>query len=108
LQIGVLTLAIPGQFKVGNPGGPGRPAGSKDEKWKSIQALWDELQKLMPSLTPAKKAEIYMRIIELHAKRIFGQLPDTPEQSVENAKKAFQSTLSVVGLQILDDINKPK
>lgn len=72
-------------FKEGHPGGPGRPKGSKDEKWKSLQSLWDELIKLFPKLPDNKKADIYLTMIKLHAERVLAKLPNTPDDSVNNA-----------------------
>ncbi len=84
--------------KGGNPkmvvGGPslnpgGRPAGSKDKKWATLQYWYERLEKSLedPKMTVAQRAQIEMQMITV----ILGRKPlppDSPEDSVENALAA--------------------
>ena len=74
------------------PGDPlinrkGRPVGSKDEKWKSAQAIWDLLQAEWNQLTPNQRAGYAMDVFKLHFERAIAQLPKNQNDSLNSANK---------------------
>lgn len=77
-------------FKGGVSGNPaGKKPGTKDKKWATLQYWFERLQKTLDDskLPLAVRAQIELKMTELLMAR--KQLPpDTPEDSVENARAA--------------------
>jgi len=75
-------------------GGPGRPPGCKDKKWASIQYWFEKIELDFYSLEPRDRVKIAIDVfLALLARK---QLPpETPEESVENAKK-LQEELNAI------------
>jgi hypothetical protein len=77
-----------GSFKPGVSGNPkGRPVGSKDQKWKSAQAIWDLLQAEWANLTPNQRAGYAMDVFKMHFERAIAQLPKDSNDSLTSANK---------------------
>ena len=74
--------------QIANPAG--RPKGSKDEKWKSIQAMWDMLIAEFDKLTPAQRAHYSFEMVKLHFERAIAQLPKNQSESLTNANKLME------------------
>lgn len=74
------------RFKPGNPGGPGRPKGATDKKWASLQYWFEKIEADFDSLEARDRVKIAVDLfLALLARK---QLPpETPEESVENAKR---------------------
>jgi len=68
----------------------GRPVGSKDEKWKSIQAMWDLFMADFDLLTPAQRAHYSFEMVRLHFERAIAQLPKNQSDSLTNANKLME------------------
>lgn len=76
------------KFQPGQSGNPaGKPKGSKDQKWKSAQAIWDLLQAEWDSLTPNQRAGYAMDVFKLHFERAISQLPKDSNDSLNSANK---------------------
>jgi hypothetical protein len=73
-------------FQPGNPGGPGRPAGSKDKSHLLAETWSARLDTIWGDLKSAQKANICCRIFCALVSRQQSHL--TPEQSVANATAA--------------------
>jgi hypothetical protein len=75
-------------FKKGEINNPkGRPVGSKDQKWKSIQAMWDLFMAEYDQLTPNQRAHYAFETVKMHFERAIAQLPKEQEDSVLSAQK---------------------
>ena len=82
-------------FQKGYKGGPGRPKGSKDRlKWQRLQTCWDEFMLLLPKLTDPEKAKYWFRMVEMHFEKTIARIPVTPDESVANAKAAYEEMKS--------------
>ena|SRR5260221_11209560 len=68
----------------------GRPVGSRDEKWKSIQAMWDLFIADFELLTPAQRAHYSFEMVRLHFERAIAQLPKDQSDSLTNANKLME------------------
>lgn len=75
----------------------GRPVGSKDEKWKSIQAMWDMFMAEYDKLTPAQRAHYAFETVKMHFERAIAQLPKDQNESVLRANEM---------LEVLKDLEK--
>ena len=74
-------------FQPGNPGGPGRPPGSKDKSHLLAETWAARLDEDWEDLKPSTRANICCRIFcALISRQVFHL---TPEESVKNANTAF-------------------
>lgn len=74
-------------FQLGNPGGPGRPAGSRDKSHLLAETWAARLDEDWKELKPSTRANICCRIFcALISRQVFHL---TPEESVKNADAAF-------------------
>lgn len=73
-------------FVKGQSGNPaGKPKGTKDKKWQSIQAMWDMFVKDFSKLTPAQRAHYSFEMVKLHFERAIAQIPKEASESLSNA-----------------------
>lgn len=79
---------------VSGKAGPGRPKGSKDKSYLTLQYWYEELMKDWPKLKPAQRAKLTTQLMQMLTNKL-KQLPQSPEDSVLNATAA-QEMLSVL------------
>jgi|SRR5579859_245995 len=78
-------------FQKGVSGNPaGKPKGTKDKKWQSIQAIWDMFIEEYPKLRSNEKAKYMLEIFKLHFERAIAQLPKDQTDSILNANKMME------------------
>lgn len=78
-------------FEKGKSGNPnGRPLGAKDQKWKSIQAMWDLFMAEYDKLTPAQRAHYAFETVKMHFERAIAQLPKDSNESVLRANEMME------------------
>lgn len=70
----------------GKPG-PGRPKGSKDKSYLTLQFWYDELMKDWGSLSPAQRAKLSKELMQMLVNKM-KSMPGSPEESVSNIKEA--------------------
>lgn len=68
--------------------GPGRPKGSKDKKFMTLQYWYDELLKDWNKLKPAQRAKLSVQLMQMLTNKL-KQLPVDPQDSVFNANEAL-------------------
>lgn len=76
----------------------GRPLGSKNKNWLSLQYWFGMIAENAETLTPKEKINIGFRAAELLTPKI-QVLPQEPGDSVDNAKRA---------LELIKDLETPK
>lgn len=69
--------------------GPGRPKGSVDKKYLSIQFWYDELRKDWTKISAQQRAKLSVQLISLLVGKT-RNLPQTQGDSVENATEALE------------------
>lgn len=75
-------------FQKGVSGNPaGKPKGTVDKKWQSIQAIWNMFIAEYPKLKPNEKSRYMLEIFKLHFERAIAQLPKETNDSVMSAQK---------------------
>jgi len=65
----------------------GRPKGSKDKSYLTLQYWYDQIMKDWDRISPAQRVKTSTQLMQMLTNKI-KQLPGTPEQSVINAKEA--------------------
>jgi hypothetical protein len=75
-------------FLKGHKGQGGRPKGSKDKKFLTLQFWFDELCKDWPKLKPAQRAKLSVQLMQMLTNKL-KQLPSDPSDSVFNANEAL-------------------
>lgn len=65
----------------------GRPKGSKDKSYLTLQYWYDELMKDWDKIRPAQRAKLSMQLMQMLTNKI-KNLPGSPEESVMNAQAA--------------------
>ena len=66
----------------------GRPKGSKDKKFLTLQFWFDELCKDWPKLKPSVRAKLSVQLMQMLTNKM-KQLPSDPQDSVFNANEAL-------------------
>lgn len=74
------------KFEKGHKG-PGRPKGSKDKSYLTLQYWYDELRADWDKLRPAQRAKLSVQLMQMLVNKM-KSMPNSPEQSVVNAKEA--------------------
>ena len=80
------------------PKSPGRPKGSKDKSYLTLQYWQDELMKDWPKLKPAQRAKLSAQIMQMLTNKMKA-LPSNPADSVRNVEES---------IKLLDAIEKGK
>lgn len=68
--------------------GPGRPKGSKDKKFLTLQFWFDELCKDWPKLKPAQRAKLSVQLMQMLTNKL-KELPGSQADSLFNANEAL-------------------
>ena len=78
------------KFQAGDPNKPkgGRPKGSKDKSYLTLQYWYNELQKDWDKLKPSQRAKLSAQLMQMLTNKMKA-LPNSQEQSVLNAKDAM-------------------
>jgi hypothetical protein len=66
----------------------GRPKGSKDKKFLTLQYWYDQLLKDWAKLKPAQRAKLSVQLMQMLTNKL-KQLPSDPQDSVFNANEAL-------------------
>lgn len=87
--------------------GPGRPKGSKDRSYLTLQFWYDELRKDWPRLKPAQRAKLSAQLMQMLVNKM-KHLPSSPDDSVMNAaeNQAFLDSLEAKLKPITNDQDK--
>ena len=92
-------------FKPGQSGNPaGKPKGTKDKKWQSIQAMWDMFMAEYDKLTPAQRAHYSFETVKMHFERAIAQLPKESSDSLTNANKLMEEMKALEARRVNDGI----
>lgn len=77
------------KFDIRQVKSPGRPKGSKNKAYLTLDYWYAELMKDWDALKPGQRAKLSKEIMQMLTNKI-KNLPGSPEQSVVNAKEAQQ------------------
>ena len=80
------------------PKSPGRPKGSKNKSYLTLQYWYDELMKDWPKLRPAQRAKLSKELMQMLTNKM-KNIPGSPEQSVLNADKAQEMLNELSGIK---------
>ncbi len=87
-------LFVKGQTKAG----PGRPKGSKDLSYLTLEHWHEELKKDWPKLKPAQRAKLSAQLMQMLTNKM-KSMPSNPADSVRNVEES---------MKILETIEKGK
>lgn len=74
----------------------GRPKGSKDKSYLKLEFWYQELMKDWPKLRPSQRAKLSKELMQMLTNKM-KSLPNSPEQSVINAKEAQELLIEIEG-----------
>lgn len=83
----------------------GRPKGSKDKSYLTLQYWYNELMKDWTKLRPAQRAKLSAQLMQMLTNKLKA-LPNSPEQSVINAKEAQEMLNSLEGTEAVKNESK--
>jgi len=79
----------------------GRPKGTKDKSYLTLQFWHDELMKDWPKLKPAQRAKLSIQMEQMLVNKMKA-LPSNPEDSVRNVEESLKALKMIEGGQEME------
>lgn len=87
------------KFDISKIKSKGRPKGSKDKPYLTLEYWYKEMMKDWHKITPAQRIKLAAQLMQMLTSKM-KTMPGTPEQSVLNAKDAHNLLLELTGEKV--------